>query len=140
MEKRQRTVTEREISRRRSMLLLKCLIAVLIFVSVGMLIWLIYDTQFKEHGNPWTKAGKELPAVEAGGNLSASQGSSDGNQEPSGSGNPAEPDAAAATGGENYKGGEKNCVGSRTCFSTRWFMIPPGHLTVTHLKRVTIRS
>ncbi len=106
MEKRQRTVTEREISRRRSMLLLKCLIAVLIFVSVGMLIWLIYDTQFKEHGNPWTKAGKELPAVEAGGNLSASQGSSDGNQEPSGSGNPAEPDAAAAAGGESSSGGE----------------------------------
>ena len=47
MAKRNNTVIEREIRRRRSGLLLKCLIALLIFVSVGMIAWIIYETQFK---------------------------------------------------------------------------------------------
>ena len=62
MAKRDQTVIEREISRRRSSLLLKCLIAALIFISVGMAVWIIYDMKFKEHKNPWTEAGSGILA------------------------------------------------------------------------------
>ena len=66
MAKKDQTVIEREIRRRRSSLLLKCMIAALIFISAAMVFWLIYDTQFKEHKNPWTSAGN---GVLAGGTL-----------------------------------------------------------------------
>ena len=74
MAKRNNTVIEREIRRRRSGLLLKCLIALLIFVSVGMIAWIIYETQFKEHKNPWTDAGSGVQTGEgASGDVSADQ-------------------------------------------------------------------
>ena len=63
MAKKDKTVTEREIRRRRSSLLLKCLICVLIFVSVGMTALIIYETQFKDHKNPWTKTGDAASAA-----------------------------------------------------------------------------
>ena len=72
--KRDTTVIEREIRRRRSSLLLKCLIAVLIFLSVGMIAWILYDTQFKEHTNPWTKAGSEILAQKSAGDDSVKAG------------------------------------------------------------------
>ena len=85
MAKRMNTVTEREIRRRRSSLMLKCLIAALIFLSIVLVAWIIYDTQFKKHDNPWTSAGGEVKAENSsaaeGGDASVSaegEGSSDG--------------------------------------------------------------
>ena len=83
MARRDQTVIEREISRRRTSLLLKCLIAALIFISVGMAVWIIYETKFKEHKNPWTDAGSGILAggaasggdtVEGSGGNASSQG------------------------------------------------------------------
>ena len=62
MAKNKNSVLERELRRRRLNLLLKCLIAVLIFASAGMATWIVYETQFKEHGNPWSDAGESAPA------------------------------------------------------------------------------
>ena len=100
------TVTEREIRRRRSGLLLKCLIAVLIFASVGMIIWIVYETRFREHRNPWTNAGtgtlsggEDLTLAEAdssGGDTSSgredadSQGAGEGGRTPEGTGGSAQ--------------------------------------------------
>ena len=85
MAKRMNTVTEREIRRRRSSLMLKCLIAALIFLSIVLVAWIIYDTQFKKHDNPWTSAGGEAkaenPSAAEGGDASVSaegEDSSDG--------------------------------------------------------------
>ena len=82
MAKQDRTVIEREIRRRRSNLLLKCLIAVLIFVSVGMTALIVYETKFKEHKNPWTDAGSVL----AGGSSSGTVTARGSGQDASGSG------------------------------------------------------
>ena len=82
MARRDQPVIEREISRRRTSLLLKCLIAALIFISVVMAVWIIYETKFKEHKNPWTDAGSGILAggaasgdtVEGSGGNASSQG------------------------------------------------------------------
>ena len=58
MSRDQKTVIEREIRRRRLNLMLKCIICVLIFGSAGLGAWLVYDTNFKDHSNPWTESGK----------------------------------------------------------------------------------
>ena len=102
MAKRDNTVIEREIRLRRSSLLLKCLIAALIFISVGMVVWLIYDMKFKDHRNPWTEAGN---GVLAGGKLPGETSA-----DVSGENEPAAGDAgsgeASAAEGETQAGGD----------------------------------
>ena len=103
MAKRDRTVIEREIRRRRSSLLLKCLIAVLIFASAGMSVWIVYETRIKEHKNPWTDAGSGAPA---GGTASTAAQGSDGDGNAASEGGAGEPSgedgsAAGAAGGQD---------------------------------------
>ncbi len=57
--KKERTVIEREIKRRRSMLLLKCLICALIFACAAMGAWIFYETRIKEDSKPWAGEGNE---------------------------------------------------------------------------------
>ncbi len=65
--KKEQTVIEREIRRRRSMLLLKCLICGLIFACAAMGAWIFYETRIKEDTNPWAPAQEPLSkTVEAG--------------------------------------------------------------------------
>ena len=47
------SVTEREIRRRRSSLIMKSLIALLILVLAGLAALLLYETKFKVYNNPW---------------------------------------------------------------------------------------
>ena len=104
MAKRMNTVTEREIRRRRSSLMLKCLIAVLIFLSIVLIAWIIYDTQFKKHDNPWTSAGGEAkaenPSAAEGGDASVSaegEDSSDGQDSGAGEASSGEEQGAVET-------------------------------------------
>ena len=86
------------------LLLLKCLIAVLIFLSIVLIAWIIYDTQFKKHDNPWTSAGGEVKAENSsaaeGGDASVSaegDGSSDGQDSGAGQASSGEEEGAVET-------------------------------------------
>ncbi len=77
MAERKNSVLEREIRRRRLNLMLKCAIALLIFICVGMIVWIVYETKIKEHKNPYASSSENAPAsgeVTADGGNDASGG------------------------------------------------------------------
>ncbi len=101
MSRDQKTVIEREIRRRRLNLMLKCIICVLIFGSAGLGAWLVYDTNFKDHSNPWTESGKA--AGEKAPDQEAAEGSVSGDA-------PADGGQAAEDGSGNDEGGASDAA------------------------------
>ena len=81
MEKDRNSVLERELRHRRHNLMLKCLIAVLIFASAGMAVWIVYETQFRVHSNPWSDSGEAAPVS---GNSPSGEASSGGAEDKTG--------------------------------------------------------
>jgi len=57
MSRRETTVTEREIRRRKSTLILKCIIALLILLVIGLAALLLYETVLRKKEYPWSPNG-----------------------------------------------------------------------------------